>query len=163
MALYGSSIDISTFRHLAKEVISNIVATEVVFYVIALAESQTNHYGEASKKFYYPGVLLNSLVIREAQTTLDEAYGPDGEQLIIFKFLRDDLIQVGIDPNNGDIIMYRNDYYEIDNTNENQYLFEKNPDFSYSQATELQGESWSVSCETHQTRAVKLDITRQTL
>lgn len=163
MALYGGSLDISTFRHLAKEVISSIISTEVVFYVIAQAQSKTNHYGEATKKFYYPGVVLNGLLIRQSQTTDDAKYGPDGQQLLEFKFLKDDLIAVQIQPNNGDIIMYRNDYYEIDNTNENQFLFEKVPEYSYSDATALQGESWSISCETHQTRAIKLDITRQIL
>lgn len=163
MALYGNPMDISTFRHLAKEVISRIVSTEVIFHKIALAESKTNHYGESKKKFYYPGVLLNVLAIRESQTTDDMPLGPDGQQTTEFKFLKDDLIAVGIEPNNGDIIGYRNIYFEIDNTNENQFLFEKIPEYSYSDATKLQGQSWSISCETHQTRAIKLDIVRQTL
>ena len=156
-------MDISTFRHLAKEVISNIVATEVVFHKIALGESKTNNYGESKKKFYYPGVILNVLTIRQTQDTTDMPFGPDGTQTLEFKFLKDDLIEVGIEPDNGDIIMYRNTFYEIDNTNENQFLFEKIPEYSLSDATLLQGESWSISCETHQTRAIKLDIVRQTL
>ena len=48
MALYGSDRDASLFRLINREVIHNIIDTEVLIYKIDLASTRTNIYDEAS-------------------------------------------------------------------------------------------------------------------
>ena len=156
MPLYGGYRDISMFRHLAREVISSIVCEEVGYYKYALQETQENSYGESLNKFYYPPVLLNCLIIRGDEKTDDSEKGPDSFQQNEYRFLRDDLIAINIVCEVGDIIEYRHNFYEVYNTNENQFLFGKYPEYAMSDATYEFGSSWSVSCETNVLAMAKL-------
>ena len=78
--------------------------------------------------------------------------------------------QYGADlvPQVGDIIMYQEGYYEVDNVNANQYFLGKNPD--YPNDPQIQnpgldqfGSSVSVICETHYVPADKVGITQERL
>jgi len=78
--------------------------------------------------------------------------------------------QYGADlvPQVGDIILYQEGYYEVDNVNANQYFLGKNPD--YPNAPQLQnpglenfGASISVIVETHYVPADKVGITQERL
>ena len=53
MALFGGSRDISLFRNVNKELINNIIQTEVAYYKFALEQTKVNVYGEAPGKQYY--------------------------------------------------------------------------------------------------------------
>jgi hypothetical protein len=166
MSLYFGGRDISMFRHLNREVISRIDSEEIVYYKIALANTKTNAYGETdpnSGRFYYPGIILNGLMFDEEQTTTDNDTGPDRGQIIEFRFLRDDLIDINLVPETGDILMWKNIYYEVDRVGESQILGNKYPEYSLSDATKNFGSSWSIAVFTHHTRPTKLNITKDRL
>lgn len=166
MPLYGHQNDISFFRKVNRELISRIISQEVVYYIIAPGETKTNAYGEASSatgKFYYPGVLLNLLRAPDPQITNDGDVGPDQAQSIQFRFLRDDLVDISLVPQVGDIIMWKEEYFEVDNYIENQFIMGKDNNYALSDATQNFGESWSILCNTHHSRPTKLNITQARL
>jgi hypothetical protein len=166
MSLYLGFRDISMFRHMNRELISGIVAEEVVYYKISIAETTTNSYGETNPstgRFYNPGILLNCLREVQNQTTIDSEPGPDQAQVIQYRFLRDDLIDIQLVPERGDIIMWKNEYFEADNVIENQILGGKYPEYALSDATSQFGSSWSILVDTHHTRPTKLNITQDRL
>ena len=53
MALFGGSRDISLFHNLNKELINDIIQTEVAYYKFALEQTKINVYGEAPGKQYF--------------------------------------------------------------------------------------------------------------
>jgi hypothetical protein len=163
MALYGKDIDISMFRHLSREFISRWASQEVVYYKIDNANTPVNSYNEATDVFYFPPVLLNCLINRSEELTEDDNYGPDRTKQIEFRFLRDDLQDITLVPEIGDIIEYLQDFYEVHNTADNQYLLGKYPEYALSDATQRFGDSWSIICFTHITRPGKLNILRERL
>ena len=163
MPLFGSNRDISMFRHISRELISRIISQEVGYYKIAQDETTVNLYGEATVKTYYQPILLNCLISRQDQGRSDVEYGPDTFQPLEFRFLRDDLVDINLFPEVGDIIMYRNNYYEVDNVIENQYVVGKDPSYDISGDTGDHGSSWSMICQTHMTRPTKLNISKERL
>ena len=176
MALFGS----------ARELMADIITQQCSFYKYKLEETKVNIYGEAAEEKYYMGpVLLNCLIERENQTYPESDLGTDFTWGATFKFLRDDLLNKMedfnefFDPTNyqyganlvpevGDIIMYQDGYYEVDNTNANQYFMGKNPDYPnnvnpINPGLEDFGSSISIICETHYVPADKLGITQERL
>jgi len=186
MALFGSARDISLFRHVNRELLADIITQQCSFYKYKLEETKVNIYGEAAEeKFYMGPVLLNCLIERTDQEYPETDLGTDFSWGATFKFLRDDLLNKmedfneNFDPTNyqyganlvpevGDIIMYQDGYYEVDNTNANQYFMGKNPDYPnevnpINPGLENFGSSISIICETHYVPADKLGITQERL
>ena len=180
MALFGGSRDISLFRHINRELMGNVITQQCAFYKYKLEETKVNIYGEAAEEKYYMGpVLLNCLIERTPQEFPETDLGADFSWGITFRFLRDDLLDKNKDfnidtdlyganlvPEVGDIILYQEGYYEIDNTNSNQYFFGKNPDYPnevnpLNPGLENFGSSISIICETHYVPAEKLGISRE--
>jgi hypothetical protein len=159
MPLYFGSRDMSLFRHLSKELVDAQISEEVAYYKFSLAETKVNIYGESKNKMYNNPVLLTCLYeVQDQMTTDDNPYGVDRGQNIDFKFLRYDLIQIGLVPEAGDIIMWQESYYEVDAIVENQRSGGKNPEYSLESNTSDFGDSWSIICKTHMTRVNKLNI-----
>ena len=52
MALFGGLRDISLFHNLSKELINDIIQTEVAYYKFALEQTSINVYGDAPGKNY---------------------------------------------------------------------------------------------------------------
>ena len=50
MALFGGSRDISLFHNLSKELINDIIQTEIGYYKFALERTTANVYGESMGK-----------------------------------------------------------------------------------------------------------------
>ena len=169
MALFGSARDISVFRHINRELLGDIINQQVAFYKLKLNETINNIYGEASSEKYYDGpILFNCLITRLDQQYADAPYGVDFNWQIQAAFLRDDLVAADVHPEVGDIILYQESYFEIDNTNETQYFAGKNPDFPYESnplnpGLENFGYNVSVICTAHYVPADKYNIIKQRL
>jgi hypothetical protein len=118
------------------------------------------------------------LIERGDIETVTDDFGPDLKRSIKCRFLRDDLAGIDLSseqpadiygftysivPEVGDIVMWNNDYYEVDNVNENQLVVGKDPSYSYSSNTDNFGSSWSITVECHYTRPEKLGITKERL
>lgn len=159
MALFGKTTDIDTFKVFSRELLNDIISQQIGYYKPILPDTQPNIYSEAPKKTYLGPVLLNCLIDRgDFRFTVDEM-GVDVSRLVKYRFLTDDLIAANIVPEVGDIIMYNELYYEVDNVNHNQLILGKDKDYAYSSGLENFGDNYSIILETHYTRADKVGIT----
>jgi len=77
MALFGGARDISLFHKLNKELIKDIIQTEVAYYKFALKQTKTNVYGEAPGKNYYEPMKIACLINRDDQKWTADDFGPD--------------------------------------------------------------------------------------
>lgn len=169
MALFGGQRDISVFRHINRELLGDIVTQQIAYYKIKIQETFTNLYGESPEGYMFAEpVLLNCRVERDSQTQPQTDFGPDFAWNTTFMFLRDDLVDASVVPEIGDIIMYYDSYYEVHDTNANQYFVGKNPDYPYetnplNPGLDQFGYSVSIICNTHVVPADKVGITKERL
>ena len=163
MALFGSTRDVTMFKGVSVEFVHNVVSQQIGYYKIILPTTQPNVYGEALVKDYIGPVLLNCLIERGDFTTVTDSFGPDSRRDVVFRFLKDDLVYANVVPETGDIVMYNELYYEVDNTNENQLIVGKDPDYSYSEGLQNFGSSFSILLYAHLTSPERLGITQQRL
>lgn len=104
------------------------ISVEIAFYKLALPEMEINLYNESNSKVYYNPVRFFSLVAFEETSMNDIDTGLDTSQNVVFSFLRDDLKDLDVVFDEGDIIKWDGKYYEIDNLRFNQYWMGRNPD-----------------------------------
>ena len=162
MALYGGQRDVALFRNVNRELLKNIITQEIAYYKIGLTETTVNLYGESSEKFYNDPVLLTCLITRGDQSYSDDDFGPDVKRDVSFAFLRDDLVDLGLVPEDGDIISWQESYYEIHQIVENQLVLGKSEQYNMTNLSNF-GSSLSIICNAHLTRAEKVGINRQKL
>ena len=161
MALFSSSRDASLVRSLNRELMRRIITIEVEFYKLALNETESNIYGESNKKTYYQPVRLYSLINKSDTTSADDDTGLNISKSVVYSFLRDDLVDLGLVIEIGDIIKYDAAYYEIDNVRHQQYWMGRNPDTLIAQVQREineHGYSVAISAEAHMTRLSSLNL-----
>lgn len=173
MALYGGSRDISLFRHINRELMQDIISQQVVLYKCNITETVTNIYGEATTGRIFEEPLLLYALIDRGDQTAPIAEGMVGFQWpISFRFYRDDLVDANVVPEIGDFVMWNEGYWEIDNTNYNQLVVGKNPDYPYNDSTGTNpletdlgdfGQNVSVICIAHYVPADRVGIINQRL
>lgn len=182
MSLFGTARDASLVRHIGRELVNNIIEQQVGYYKIDLSKTTSNLYGESNgTKIYYDPVLVNCIIERTPPTWTTDSMGPDVNQDLTVRFLRDDLLNVelsmestelsgggrgftyGIFPEVGDILVWDEAYYEVDSIVENQYFVGKNPIYSYSPDNKDFGSSISIIVNAHYTRAEALGLTQDRL
>lgn len=163
MALFGSVRDALMQIGVAQEFVGNVVTQQVGYYKIILPQSQPNIYGEALVKDYIGPVLINCLIVRGDFTTVTDSFGPDTRRGVDFRFLKVNLETANVVPETGDVIMYNESYYEVDNVNENQYFLGKDPAYTYSSGLQNFGASFSIICNTHMTSPERLGIQKERL
>jgi hypothetical protein len=190
MALFGTQRDVSLFRHLNRELLWDIITQQCVFYQLKGDETKVNIYGEASgAKYYYDPVILNTLVERGDFSSPTDDFGVTTDRPMTFRFLRDDLrgknpITSGggpdignyedtpygadVHPEVGDIIMWNDSYWEINNVNDNQLFVGKDPAYPnepnpLNPGLDNFGTNLSVICSAHYVPADRVQITRERL
>lgn len=163
MALFGSVRDALMQIGVAQEFVGNVVTQQIGYYKIILPQSQPNIYGEALVKDYIGPVLINCLIVRGDFTTVTDSFGPDTRRGVDFRFLKVNLEAANVVPETGDVIMYNESYYEVDNVNENQYFLGKDPSYTYSSGLQNFGASFSIICNTHMTSPERLGIQKERL
>ena len=122
MPKFISERDIGFFRGLARELVDVVIENVCVLFKVDLRETKVNIYGESMNKSWYPGVELYVLIDKEPESTQYEGFGPDKTQDITFKFDRGLLQERNIHPEIGDVVYFDNEYYEIGNMNEIQFI-----------------------------------------
>lgn len=163
MALFGTVRDANAFLGIAEEFVATVVTQQIGYYKVVLPATPPNVYGEALVKSYIGPVLMNCLIERGGFNTTANDFGPDTIRAVGFRFLKIDLEYGNVVPEVGDVVMYNEGYYLVDNVNENQYFLGKNPDYSYSPGLQNFGQSWSILLDTHYTTPEALGITIQRL
>ena len=186
MALYSGARDISLFRNINRELMGNIISTEVIYYKYNVTTTKVNMYGESveGRNFADP-VMLFALVEVGPQEAPVSDLGVDFTWTMTFRFLRDDLLNknnnfnlsgsiygANLHPEVGDIINYQNGYWEVDNTNATQFFMGKDPDYPYYDANSnnplnpgLQdfGYNVEVRCDCHYVPSDRLNIIKSRL
>lgn len=158
MALFGGSRDISLFHNLNKELINDIIQTEVAYYKFALEQTKANVYGEAPGKNYFEPLKVACLIDRQDQSWSSDNFGSDINQTINFKFLKESLQEINLLPEVGDLLLFRNNFYEVDSRVENQLVLGRDPDYSIATETTDFGKSFSIIINTHISRVEKLNL-----
>lgn len=126
-------------------------------------------YGESSNgKFFDGPVLLNALITVGDNTSPTSDLGVNFDWPVSFAFLRDDLVDANLHPEVGDIILYQESYWEVDNTNTTQFWAGKDPDYP-NEINPLNpglvefGYNVSVTCECHYVPSDRINIQRTRL
>ena len=94
MALFGGSRDISLFNSVSKELINDIIQTEVGYYKFVLEKTTSNIYGESMGKIFYEPVRIACLMKKEDQTWSSDEFGSDVDQTFDFRFLKKELVDI---------------------------------------------------------------------
>lgn len=156
MPLFHGERDAGLVNHFNKELIIDIVDTEVALYKISLEETQTNIYDESDKKVYQLPIKIPALISRQEQTFEGSEAGQDYTQLCDYGFIREYLKEIDVYIEVGDVIEYNGEWWEVSGIQENQYFGGKNPDYSF--ATERWGHNVSIIANTHLTRRSRIHI-----
>ena len=158
MALFGRKRDVSLIKNISKELINDIIQTEIAYYKFALEQTSTNVYGEAPGKNYYEPLKIASLINRQDQAWSSDDFGPDINQIINFRFLKQELVDINLISEVGDLILFRDNFYEVDSKVENQLFMGRDPDYALSTETTDFGGSFSIIVNTHISRVEKLSL-----
>lgn len=159
--IFGSQRDFRLLVGINRELVSNVVEQEVLYYKHSTEQTQVNIYGEGMQKIFWSPVKLNCLIDRGDQQTTSDDFGPDSIRDTQFKFIRQDLLEVQTFPEVGDIIQWNEDYYEVDNTTENQLLLGKDEHYNLTDYGPNYGGTLSIICICHLTRADRVGVLRQ--
>ena len=161
MALFGSARDASLIRSVNRELINNLIDVEIAFYKLSLHDTKANMYDEADNKVYYSPIRINCLAGKDAKSYVSDDAGYDITRTGQFQFLRDDLKDKNIHIEEGDVLEWDNEFYEIDSVGASQYWTGRNPSTDIGMVTgDLDdfGYSVAVSVEAHVTRRNRLNI-----
>tara|TARA_R100001015_G_C4481985_1_gene62219 strand:- start:8 stop:553 length:546 start_codon:yes stop_codon:yes gene_type:complete len=158
MALFGGSRDISLFNSISKELINDIIQVEIGYYKFVLEKTSTNVYGESEGKVFYEPVRIACLMKKEDQSWSSDDFGSDVDQTIDFRFLKQELKDINLVPEVGDILLFKNNFYEVDTRVENQLILGKDPDYAISTGATDFGNSHSIILTGHLSRVEKLNL-----
>lgn len=163
MALFGTLRDINVFKTINRELLEDIITTQIGYYKIRLSDTPVNVYGEATSKYYVGPVLLNCLIERGDFGVARKDLTIDVVRNSVFRFFKDHLIEADVFPEIGDIIMWNEHYFEVNNVNENQLIVGKDNDYAYSTGLQNYGNSLSIILETHYVSPDRLGIDKNRL
>ena len=158
MALFGKNRDINLFHTINNELLKDIIQIEVAYYKFALEQTVANVYGESMGKVYYEPMKIACLIDRQDETWSSDDFGSDINKSISFSFLKNELKNINLIPEVGDILLFRNNFYEADSRIENQLFMGRDSDYALSTETLNFGESFSIIINTHLSRVEKLNL-----
>jgi hypothetical protein len=160
MAYFGRSRDIDMFSNVNKELLGQIIEQKVGYYQVVLDETKANMYGENTSKTFTGPVLINCLLERGVLESFNDDFGVDTTRPLTVRFFRPHLLSANIFPEIGDVILWNEDYYEVDNVSENQLIMGKDPDYAYSDDNGVPdtGSSLSIILTCHYTRPERVGL-----
>jgi len=160
MAYFGRSRDISMFSNINNELLGQVIEQKVGYYQVILDETPPNIYGESLTKKYNGPVLVTCLLERGDTEPITDNFGMDFTRKLVVRFFQPHLIAANVEPSVGDIILWNEDYYEVNNVNENQLIVGKDPLYAYTDADGVPdtGTSLSIILECFYTRPEKVGI-----
>ena len=157
--LFGSRRDFNLIQKIGRALLHNIVEQDILYYKISIEETPVNLYGESEKKVYYTPVKLNCLITRGDQVVGTDDFGPDLTRTASFAFIRQDLVDTNTVPEVGDIVMWHENYYQVDTVRENQLFVGKDNQYNLTEYGERFGASVSIIVDCHLTRADVVGLT----
>lgn len=146
MPKFFNSRDLDFIKTISEEVVDYVVEQAVTLFKVSVGETKTNLYGESLGKVWRAPSTIMAIVDREPININYEGFGADKQGTVEFRFNRQrcreesyavpkvrdingtlvptEAIQnltVGY-PEIGDIVLYDEIYYEIDNVREPQWI-----------------------------------------
>lgn len=158
--LFGSNRDFDLLVNINRELLQDIIEQEVGYYKLSLDDTQANIYGESLEKIYLDPVKLNCLITRGDQVVDVDEFGPDLGRNVSFAFIRRDLVDANTVPEVGDVVLWHEDYYEVDTVRENQLFIGRDKSYNIASYAGNYGSSVSIIVDCHLTRADKVGLTR---
>ena len=157
--LFGSDRDFNLLTKINRELLKDIVEQEILYYKLSLEDTEINIYGESLSKIFYTPTKLNCLITRGDQVVSTDDFGPDLSREASFAFLREDLTDIQVVPEVGDIVLWHEDYYEVDTVRENQLFVGRDNSYNLTDYGSQFGRSVSIIVDCHLTRGDKVGIT----
>lgn len=157
--LFGSNRDFNLLVKINRELLKDIVEQEVLYYKLDLYSTESNIYGEALEKVWNAAVKLNCLITRGDQIINVDEFGPDLTREMSFAFLKQDLIDIDLFPQVGDVLSWHEDYFLVDTVRENQFMLGRDKQYNLTSYGENFGTSVSMVLDCHLTRIEDLGIT----
>ena len=74
------------------------------------------------------------------------------------KTAKEELREISLVPEVGDLILFRNNFYETDTRIENELILGRDPDYAISEETTNFGDSFSILINSHISRVEKLNL-----
>ena len=143
----------------------------IEFYKLIVEHSNSNIYGESENKTYYDSILIPCGVTKDDKTYTGDEAGYDSTRTATFAFHRPELEENSVIIEEGDVIEWDNEFYEIDSVGASQYFRGINPSTdlganllggdNITGDTDIRGEfglSISITCQAHVTRRNRLNI-----
>ena len=158
--LFGSNRDFNLLTKINRELLTDVVEQEILYYKFSLDETNANLYGEALEKVFQIPVKLNCLITRGDQVVTVDDMGPDLNREASFAFLRDDLKTSLVVPEVGDILNWQENFYEVDTVRENQLFVGRDNSYNLTDYGNNCGKSVSILVDCHLTRADRVGITQ---
>lgn len=156
--IFGSTRDFNLLNHIGRELLKNVVEQEVLYYKLSLEDTNVNIYGEGLQKVFSSYTKLNCMITRGDQVITEDDFGPDLTRDASFAFIRQDLVDLGIVPEVGDVVMWHENYYEVGTVRENQLFLGKDNSYNLTEYGSKFGASVSIIVDCHLTRADKVGI-----
>lgn len=156
--IFGTQKDFNLLKTMMREMVQDVVEQEILYYKFSLEETESNIYGEATEKVFYNPVKLNCLITRGDQVINTDELGPDLSRDVSFAFIREDLVDVNVVPEVGDVVLWHEDFYLVDTVKENQLFFGKDNSYNFIDYGSRYGASISIVVDCHLTRADLLGI-----
>ena len=157
--LFGSRRDFDLLVGINRELLKDIVEQEILYYKLDLSQTEANIYGEAEVKTYWTPLKLNCLITRGDQVITSDDFGPDLGREASFAFIRQDLEDSQVLPEVGDIIVWHEDYYEVDTVRENELFVGRDSNYNLESYSSRFGSTLSIIVDCHQTRRERTGIT----
>ena len=114
--------DYNFFQNISRELLDEVVQSQVFFYKLIAGETTVNLYGEALDKSYYDGVSVFAMLQYGDETQQYDGFGQDTEQEVVVRLNQDTCIVKDIFPEVGDFFYFNDSFYEITNTNQTQLV-----------------------------------------
>ena len=117
--------EVSLFDSMNEELIDEIVGQTVDIYKVSLEDTETNMYGEAvggGAKSFRKGFRVNCLILYNEPEVEMKDFGTDVNNTIEMYFHRNSLDGTNFYPEVGDVVDWKDTYYEIDGVTEPQLI-----------------------------------------
>lgn len=162
MPLFASRRDSSFMLSLNNELVDKVIGIEILYYKLSIQYSKTSIYDETTEKVYFPAVAIPTYVLKQDVQMEDTELGVlESTQTVSFGFIRDQLDNLGIVLEVGDIIRWDSGFYEIDNVRKENYWWGRNPHEFIAHERGVvppQGWAYSVAVDTHRSSATAVNI-----
>lgn len=113
--------DIKTLKRMSKQLVQDVIDTKVLYSKMNVSQTSQNFYGQSLHKQFTVPVSLPAMIYHQPPEYLFE-YQVTQQQTVSYKFLQSTLVNYNIYPQIGDVIIWRNQMWQITTITNEQLL-----------------------------------------